>query len=167
MRKIILLFAFFAIVISANAQYEKMKAIFIYNFTRYIEWPANYKAGDFVIGVLGPSSITSELKSIAKMRKVGRQDITIKSYSSINQVMKCHILFIPTPQSKHLPAAVNKMSNKSILLIGDGKGLASKGAAISFFMKGSSLSFEVNQATLKKHKLNVNKDLFALGVLVQ
>lgn len=52
---------------------SKIKAIFIYNFTKYIEWPENQKQGDFVIGVLGNSNpnLNKELDKMAALSKIG------------------------------------------------------------------------------------------------
>ena len=59
---VILMFGF---VSESNAQIDKLKSVFIYNFAKSTNWPASYKTGDFVIGVLGKTNVSAELKKIA------------------------------------------------------------------------------------------------------
>ena len=66
-----------AFCVSAKAQDEKFKALFMYNFTKYIEWPQTKQSGDFVIGVMGNSAIVSELNAIASKKTVGAQNIKV------------------------------------------------------------------------------------------
>jgi hypothetical protein len=66
---ILVLLYIFGNTCSLKAQDEKFKAIFIYNFTKYINWPAS--EGDFVINVLGDEAITREMGEIATKKTVG------------------------------------------------------------------------------------------------
>jgi hypothetical protein len=54
-------------LVTLNAQDEKLKAVFVYNFTRYLDWPQ--KSGNFVILVLGRSPIYAELADIALKKR--------------------------------------------------------------------------------------------------
>jgi hypothetical protein len=76
---------------------SKIKVMFLYNFTKYIEWPKEYKQGDFIIGILGGGSeaLQKELEKLALTKKAGIQNIVIKKYNSLAEVDKCHMLFIP------------------------------------------------------------------------
>ena len=56
-------------VLNVNAQQEKYLAAFVYQFTNYINWPSN--SGEFVIGVMGSSNVTTYLQQLAKEKKVG------------------------------------------------------------------------------------------------
>lgn len=71
-----------------------MKAVFLYNFTRYFEWPENKKLNNFVIYVVGKNeSLMSELKNLAAKKKVGNQEIEIKTL--LNSIQKSfQILYI-------------------------------------------------------------------------
>ena len=64
-------------IISGMAQSYKMHTVFIFSFTRYIQWPDAYNGGDFEILVLGDSPIVDELKSMAQVKKVGDRAIKV------------------------------------------------------------------------------------------
>ena len=72
----------------------RLKSVFIYNFTRYIDWPADYKAGDFVINMYGNNAaMLTELNNMAKTKTVGAQKIVIRNTTTLDGIGKCNILF--------------------------------------------------------------------------
>ena len=73
---------------------SKMKAIFIMNFTKLIEWPASYREGNFIVGVIWDSPLYAELVKMAKTKKVANQPLEIKRFSTVNDISKCHIIFV-------------------------------------------------------------------------
>src|SRR4030042_1133205 len=92
---------------SSNISFSQMgipkaQAMFIFNFSRLIEWPATYRTGPFIIGVLGSSAVADELEIYTKGKKVGAQDIQIVRYKTSLEINACHILFVPFARSKQL-----------------------------------------------------------------
>ena len=71
-----------------------MKAIFIMNFTKLVEWPQAYREGNFVVGVVGESPMFQELSKMAKTKKVANQTLEIKKFDSSVDISKCHILYV-------------------------------------------------------------------------
>ena len=51
---------------TAFSQEEKYIGLFVYNFTKYFDWPESAKAGDFIIEVIGHQSVYDELARITK-----------------------------------------------------------------------------------------------------
>lgn len=68
--------------IATNAQNEKFKALFLYNFIKNIEWPQAYKQGDMIIGVMGNTPIIKELETITSSQKAGNQMMKVKVFSN-------------------------------------------------------------------------------------
>jgi len=157
---------------AANAQMSsadpnaKIKAIFIYNFTKYIEWPSAAKQGDFVIGVFGKTNITSELEKMAILKKAGNQTIVIKQLTSVNDISNCQMLFIAADKSSQIGNVMAKIKNNSILIVSEDPGMAKKGSAINFVPTGNKLTFELNRTAAQKHELNVSSSLNQLAILV-
>ena len=119
----------------ANAH---VKAIYIYNFTKYIEWPENYKEGNFVVGVLGTNvPLINELNKMAVSKTVGSQKFEIINVASISDVAKCHIIYILSDNSSQLNDVIGKVKGKSALIVTDKVGLATKGAGINFIIDGN------------------------------
>jgi hypothetical protein len=163
---IILVMLFFA-SIQIWAQEGKFKALFLFNFTKYIEWPPAYRQGDFVIGVYGNDNIVSHLETVASKMKVGSQSIIVRKYASVNEIGRCQILFLPQSKSTELNSIMNKLSSTNTLLVADKSGMVKQGSAISFFDDGGELKFEISKVNIEKAGLKVNSSLLVLGKPVQ
>jgi hypothetical protein len=164
MKKTTLLLFLAFIGSSLFAQQEKLQAVFIYNFTKYINWPESYREGDFKIGVLGSKAMTDELKQIAQKRKVGTRTIAVESYNSIDEIKKCQMLYISDSKSSLLPKAVLKLSLEPTVIITATDGSLKKGSAINFVIDDGKQKFEVKESNLKKNNLKVSDDLLNLAV---
>ena len=161
MRKIIVLALSCTLFFGAKGQTEisRAEAMFIYNFSRLIEWPANYKTGPFVIGVYGSSPIQKELQSYTTGKRVGSQPIAVKSFTSPAEISTCHILVVPFNSSKQLVNIVPTLSGKSTLLITEKSGAISDGAAINFVIIGNNLKFELSPGNATKYGIKLSSKL--------
>lgn len=164
MKKILTILSFSIFLsISAFGQFEqsvaKIKVAFIYNFSKLIEWPADYSQGDFVIGVLNASpTLLSELNTLST-KTSGKQHFVIKNFKSIEEIDKCNILYIPEGSNALLPEAIKKLHSSSTLLVTEYEGDAKKGAVINFIVKDNKQVFELNKANAEKSHLIVSSTL--------
>jgi len=152
---------------TTNAQSDKFKALFMYNFTKNIQWPSGMQQGDFVIGVLGSSGITKELQTIAKTKKTGNQTIVVREFASVDAVANVHILYLPTNKSSDMKNILSKVNGKSVLLITDKNGLALQGSCINYVMDGDKILFEISKNNIEKQGLKVSTALINLGIAIQ
>ena len=95
------------------------QSLFIYNFSRLIEWPASYRTGDFIIGILGTGDIAFELEKYTKGKKVGAQNIAIRKYKALEEIQQCHVLVVPFSKTKQMTEIINALNGKSTLIILD------------------------------------------------
>lgn len=150
----------------AFSQNEKFKALFIYNFTRYIEWPARGN-GSFKIAVMGSNGLFSELKDIASKMKVDQSPIQVSQVNSSDEIMDCQILFISREHQPELAKIAGRAKAGKMLVISEWDYACLKGASINFITKNGNLNFEISRANLQASGLKVNADLFALGKVVE
>ena len=160
-----ILFVFTLLLLSASAfsQQEKFKAIYIYNFTKYLEWSPSYKEGNFVIGIIGNSEISNHLEIVAQKMKVGNQPIVVKRYNSIEDIDKCHLLFISFDKSSELKSILEKMENKNTLVVTDKNGMGKQGSGINFYNDDGELKFEISKQNIEKAGLKISPALLILG----
>ncbi|MBN2523752.1 MAG: YfiR family protein [Bacteroidales bacterium] len=161
MRKILLLALLSTFYLGAFCQTEisRAEAMFIYNFSRLIEWPANYKTGPFIIGVYGSAAILGELKTYTTGKRVGSQPITVRTYNSPAEISTCHILVIPFNSTKHMANILPQLENKSTLVITEKSGAISQGAAINFLVVGNNLKFELSPGNATKYGIKLSSKL--------
>lgn len=159
---LIFLFAFFG----SQAQSYKLHSLFIFSFTRYVQWPDDYNSGDFEIVVLGESPIIDELKAMAQAKKVGDRMIKVTRVNSPAEIPKCHILFVAPSKSTQLQDVLSKVSNMPVLIVSEEAGLGAKGSIINFIEKDGKLAFELNQSAVARQKLKVSNELSRLAILI-
>lgn len=135
------------------------QAMFIYNFSRLIEWPANYKSGPFVIGVIGTSATLTELQNYTANKTVGSQQIMIKKFESATEIGVCHILFVPFAKTKMLPEITQGLGSKSTLIICEKNGATDEGAAINFIVVADKLKFEIKPSNASSKSINMSSKL--------
>jgi hypothetical protein len=134
-----------------KAQEEKYISLFLYNFTKHFDWPDEYKSGDFIIDIIGHESVFIKLKELTETKKVGAQSIIIRNYSDISMIGKCHILFVGHWQSRFLPQILEKIGNRSTLIVTEKEGLINEGSAINFIIKEGNIKFEFNKSNALKY----------------
>lgn len=146
---------------------SRIKAVFILNFTKLIEWPKAYRSGEFIVGVIGETPLYTELSKMAKVKKVANQSLSITKFKSIDAIGKCHILYITKGQSSKISNVLKKVKNNSTLIVTEETGLIDKGAGINFVVKNNRQKFELNKTNVEKHKLKVSSNLEALAIIVK
>ena len=165
MKKCIVLIICFSILgfKQLYGQNEKFKALFIYNFTKYIEWPSAPSDNVFTIVVLGDSPIKTELESISSYKKIGNASIVVKTAATVAEIGNAFIVYITPQKKKFLGEIAALYSGKPILIITD----EAQGAfGINFVEVDQKQSFQVSKSRIEAHQLKVNSSLLSLGIAV-
>lgn len=168
MRKIMfcILTIIFMVSTSIMAQDKKFHSVFIYNFTKYIEWPSNYTNGEFIIGVLGNSDITANLEQMANIKTVGNQKMVVKVFNSVDEIGKCNMLFIPINQSDQIDNVKSRLLNSATLIISEKNGLGKRGSGINFIVENGRWRFELNRSVVENQNLKVSSELDKLAIVI-
>jgi hypothetical protein len=161
-----LVFFLVACLLPAIGQNYKMHSVFIYSFTRYVQWPEGYNKGDFEILVLGDSPIFEELKAMAQSKKVGDRAIKVVKINAPSEIRKCNMLFVTSAKSPQIAEVMEKVNTQSILVVSEEAGLGLKGSDINFITKDGKLAFELNQTSVNKQGLKVSNELSRLAILI-
>jgi hypothetical protein len=153
---------------TAPTEYE-IKAAFIYNFAKYVEWPENTgtDSGEaFVIGVLGEDPFGALLDQLARSKTVGNKRIVIHRFDTIDDYTPCCILFVAASEQDRLPAILEKLADSPVLVIGDTPGFARRGVAVNFFIEESKVRFEINPAAAARAGLKISSKLLRLAKII-
>lgn len=146
----------------AQAQDDKVKAIFVYNFTRYLEWPE--KPGNFVITVLGKTQLFSELTDISSKKQVGTAEMEVRSVGIAQEISDCHIVYVTSSKTDMIPAIQQSAKNKKFLIISESPGACQKGSCINFINQAGKLTFEISKVNISSYGLTLSSALLDLGV---
>lgn len=160
MRKIVVLIVFFTTGAHVlKAQEENVIAIAVYNFTRYIDWPADQTNKDFLIDVIGHKSVYDKLKEITVGRKVGNRNIVVRYLETPDKITTSEILFVGFWQSKDMPKILDKVKNANTLLITEKDGQIDSGSGINFVIRSGTIKFEVKKSNILKYGLVLSETL--------
>ncbi len=145
----------------------RMQSVFIYNFTRLIAWPADYQSGDFIIAVYGNSGMSKEIEEMAQTKRAGNQSIVAANFSSVDDISKCHILYIPSNQSRRISEIVAALKAKNInaLVVTDSRNAINNGSVINFTVVDNRHRFELSQDNARAMGLNPGGEIARLAIL--
>lgn len=176
MKKILLLVSiFFSLALQAQqipSMDEKdtaamVKACYLYNFSKYVDWPEDYKAGNFVISVMGNSNLYQELVSRYNTKQIGSQQIEIRKLSKTLNISKCHVLFIGKECCDILPAIVEELKDQPTLIVGNCAGALKNGAALNFVFYQGQWKYTLNTNNATQKNLFIGSTLKSLALKVE
>jgi hypothetical protein len=150
-----------------------IKAGFIYNFAKLVEWPTSAFAqpdSPFVIGILGNDPFGATLDTIVADKKIDGRAFAVRRlrWSKDSKDLKgCNILFVSSSEKEHIDSVVETMKGLPILTIGDAPGFAKRGGIINFTLEDNKVRFEVNVEAAKHADLTISSRLLTLAKIVQ
>jgi hypothetical protein len=143
-----------------------VKAVFLYHFTRYLQWPEKVDPGEFTIVVFGESGIIAPLQEIARKKSVGSSPIVVRQCSEIGQIGRPRILFIARSAAPGIARVLELTRGTDILTVGEEEGLGARGVAVNFVNRDGTVKFEMCEKTLKEAGIQVSSQLLKLAILV-
>lgn len=152
-----------------NREYA-IKAAYLYQFGRYVQWPAESFADNqspLVIGLLGPDPFGGILNEISRTKRLEGRPIVVRQFASMADYTPCHILFVNavvTPEEK--TAAIQHTRGKPVLLVGEEPGFAERGGTINFFLEENRIRFEINTEVARQNQLKISSKLLSLAKIV-
>ena len=150
--------------IKASENLASLEAMFIYNFTRLIQWPDGSTGNVFVIGVYSNDEVFDALVGYTQNRKVGSRAIEVKRINSVEEAKTCQLLFVPNEQMAKIKEIKSSLGNHPCMVVGEKEGSNGLGATIEFVVKDNKLSFRINEGTAKSQNLLVSGALLDMGV---
>jgi hypothetical protein len=148
-----------------------IKAAYLYNFTRYVEWPEetfSTKDAPFVIGLLGKDPFGEIVDEIARTKQVNQRRIVIKRFANMADYSPCHLLFVAAsvnPQDK--AAVIQNAHNAGVLVVSEDPDLARQGVIINFFIQDNTVRFEICPEVAKQERLKISAKLLSVAKIVQ
>lgn len=146
-----------------------VKAAFLLNFAKLVEWPASVFQGPddpLVLGILGPDPFGKTLRNLVAGRRVGNRTIEIKRLGDLSHVKSCHIVFVGAPPPAAIRNIVAAARGASVLLVGDSQNFAQQGGAINFFKEEGKIRFAINRRAAENAGLKISSRILSLARLV-
>jgi len=169
MKKIFLFILLVSAAIGVSAQerpVHEIHAAMLYNFIKYVQWPNEGEAGDFVVGVIGDENVFNTLKLWYDGKAKGSKKYVIRKLASGDEATNCQVVYVGKSKNRDFDIIKTSVTGKSVLTITDGNGMGQKGSCINFKVIDGKLKFELNQAILTGSNLKVSTQLSSMAILI-
>lgn len=150
------------------AEYQ-LKAVFLFNFAQFVEWPARAfrdAEAPLVIGVLGDDPFGPYLDELVSDEKVGRRPLQVLRFKRVDEVGACHILFVSASELNALPPTLQALKGRSILTVSDMEGFNRYGGIVRFVVEGGKIRLRINLAAAKACELNISSKILRPSTVV-
>ena len=147
-------------------EYE-VKAVFIYNLAKFIEWPDKSldNSSTLTLYILGDDPFESDLDAIRDKLIKGRR-VVVKQIDSTDALKNAGILFISSSEKERLRDILKSISGLPILTVGDTKSFAQRGVMVNFYLENSKIRFEINLEAAKLAGLKISSNLLRMGTII-
>lgn len=148
----------------------QVKALYLLNFTKYVEWPAEaFPTADspITIGVLGEDHFGDDLKKTVEGKTVNGRAIVIQAVEKCSELGKCQVLFISGSEKKRLGEILGKVKTLPILTVGESEQFTQQGGIINFVKKDGKVRLEIDLNAARQAKLQVSSKLLSVADTVR
>jgi hypothetical protein len=149
-------------------EYE-VKAVFLFNFAQFIDWPESALADTnavFVIGVLGEDPFGAVLDQIVSGERIRGRPLTVRRFRKQEDARGCHLVFVSRSEKGHLTDIVRRLGGQGILTVSDVESFSRLGGMITFKMVQGRVQFEINVAAAEKEGFRLSAKLLRVAQLV-
>ena len=154
---------------SPTAGEYQVKAAFLYNFAKFVEWPPSTfpdASAPLRICVFGPDPFGQELRTITNEKTVKGRRLQVDQVVDMQLARTCQILFIAASEKSQLKRIFEDLRGTFVLTVGDTKGFADCGGVINFVLENNRVQFEVNRKAAEQAGLKISSKLLSVAKLV-
>jgi hypothetical protein len=148
----------------------QVKAFFLYNFARYVEWPAeSFKAANdpIVICILGQNPFGSALDQAVAGKVVEGRPFVIRRISDIPPGSNCHILFVNSSERKRFRSMAGSLKGSGVLTVGETPGFTADGGVIDFRLEDGKVRFDIDVDAAGRENLHISSKLLSLAQIAK
>jgi YfiR/HmsC-like len=148
----------------------QVKAAYLYNFGRFVEWPvksATAPNNSFTICVLGEDPFGQALDVTLAGETIGNQKVTARRISSPQESADCQILFISSSEAKRLNKIIEALDKNAVLTVSDIPQFSQRQGMIQFVLEENRIRFEVNLAATQRAGLTLSSELLKVATAVR
>jgi YfiR/HmsC-like len=158
---------------SSNSSEYLIKAGFIFNFAKFVDWPPTTFAqpdSPIVIGILGTDPFGAIIDQIVQDKKIGGRGFVVKRMkwgTDLKDLKECKILFVGASERVHIDELVQIVRGLPILTVGETAGFAEHGGVIRLVLEDNRVRFEVNVDAARQAGLTISSRLLTLARIIQ
>jgi len=142
---------------------HQIKALYLFNFTKYVEWPASSNATPFTIGISAAPDVKNDLLDITRGKHVQGREIVVRTITTAQDVEACQLVFIGTTDKARIAALLQMAQDAVILTVGDAEGFLDLGGMVNFVRQENKLRLEIGLDAVQRARLVMSAKLLAVA----
>lgn len=154
--------------VAADALTEhEVKAAFVYNFVKFVDWPpSKLNPGDerIFLCVVGEDAVVGRLEADVDGKVVRGKRLTVARLHLGDGLQHCHVLFVGHTYEFDRTAVLDEVRDAHVLTVGDSEDFAVRGGMINFRMQDRKVRFEINAAAAQRADLRISSQLLKLAI---
>src|SRR6267378_1758058 len=153
----------------ASSREYQVKAVFLFNFAQFVEWPTNAfpeAQTPLVIGVLGEDPFGAYLDETVRGEKVNDRPLVVQRYHRVEEIKACHVLFISRSETENLEPIFTNLKGRNVLTVSDAVGFAQRGGMIRFVTEKNKIRLRINLEAAKAAGLTISSKLLRPAEIV-
>jgi len=150
-------------------EYE-VKAAFLFNFAKFVEWPPGTFTGNsspLRVCVLGAEETGAAMEKIVQGKTANGRQLRIERLNGLDQVKGCELLFVGASKSGEAEKFLYPDLGYGILTVGESDGFALAGGMINLVTRENHIAFEINLDAAQRAGLKISSKLLNLAMLVR
>lgn len=154
---------------SVPSEYQ-VKSAFLYNFTKFVEWPAGAFPGassPFIIGVVGNETFEGALEKMQQGKSVNGRDLVVKRFKQVTDIGSCQVLFVSDSEKDKMAKILERLGKGNTLTVGDNGQFIQRGGMINFVIENKEVHFEINPDAAERAGLKISSRLLGLAKVVR
>ncbi len=148
----------------------QIKAVFLFNFTQFVEWPVTAFSepnAPFVIGILGADPFGPYIDETVRGENLNGHPLVVKRFKTTDEVDLCHIMFVNVSDRDDIKTAFEKVKGQPILTVGDVASFTKQGGMIRFITENNKTRIRINLEAAKGADLTISSKLLKLAEIVE
>jgi uncharacterized protein DUF4154 len=142
-----------------------LKALFIYNFAKFTEWPsaAVAAAEPLNLCVVGDQAVGEALEKAVKGRALAGHQLNVAQVAQVGPAQSCHVLYVSGVTVGRAAQVIEKLRDGPVLTISDLEGFTDRGGIAECFFVDGRLRFKVHSPSAERARLKISSRLMLLA----
>jgi hypothetical protein len=149
---------------------HQIKTLFLFNFTKYVDWPGGSFAGTndcYTIGIAGSDDIYRDLLELTKTKTVNGRKIAIKRIDQAEDARKCHIVYLGRSSEKQSATILTLVKLAPVLTVGEHENFLAQGGMVHFVREENKLKLEINLDVSQEAHLTISARLLQIAKVIR
>lgn len=153
---------------SKSGEYT-LKAAFLYNFAKFVEWPTETleRTESFKVGLLGKDPFGKELDELMRGKTVHNKPLVVQRLESLEAAADCQMIFISASEADRLEEILKTLAGRPVLVVGDMPRFIHRGGMVGLSVENQKVRFSINEKPADAAGLKISSQLLKLAKMVK